>query len=40
TRTTDMHIAKLRGKIEHDPANPRIIVTVRGAGYKYAAQKQ
>ncbi len=40
TRTTDMHIAKLRGKIEHDPANPRIIVTVRGAGYKYAAQKR
>lgn len=36
TRTVDMHIAKLRGKIERDPANPRIIQTVRGAGYKYA----
>jgi two-component system, OmpR family, response regulator RegX3 len=35
TRTTDMHIAKLRGKIETDPAAPQIIVTVRGAGYKY-----
>jgi two-component system phosphate regulon response regulator PhoB len=35
TRTTDMHIAKLRGKIERDPASPQIIVTVRGAGYKY-----
>lgn len=38
TRTVDMHIAKLRGKIEPDPANPRIIETVRGAGYKYAGQ--
>lgn len=38
TRTVDMHIAKLRGKIEADPANPRIIQTVRGAGYKYAGQ--
>ncbi|WP_222566352.1 response regulator transcription factor [Limihaloglobus sulfuriphilus] len=35
TRTTDMHIAKLRGKIETDPASPQIIVTVRGAGYMY-----
>ena len=35
TRTTDMHIAKLRSKIETDVANPQIIKTVRGAGYKY-----
>ena len=35
TRTVDMHIAKLRGKIERDAANPQIIRTVRGAGYKY-----
>lgn len=35
TRTTDMHIAKLRSKIEKDAAEPRIITTVRGAGYKY-----
>ena len=35
TRTTDMHIAKLRSKIEHDSADPQIIKTVRGAGYKY-----
>lgn len=35
TRTMDMHIAKLRSKIERDSANPRIIKTVRGAGYKY-----
>lgn len=35
TRTTDMHIAKLRSKIERDVNNPQIIRTVRGAGYKY-----
>jgi two-component system alkaline phosphatase synthesis response regulator PhoP len=38
TRTTDMHIAKLRAKIETDPDEPRIIKTVRGAGYKYEPQ--
>ena len=35
TRTTDMHIAKLRSKIEKNSADPKIIKTVRGAGYKY-----
>ena len=35
TRTMDMHIAKLRSKIEKTPAEPQIIKTVRGAGYKY-----
>lgn len=35
TRTTDMHIAKLRSKIEPDLTDPQIIKTVRGAGYKY-----
>lgn len=35
TRTMDMHIAKLRSKIERDSADPQIIKTVRGAGYKY-----
>jgi DNA-binding response OmpR family regulator len=30
-----MHIAKLRSKIERDAADPKIIKTVRGAGYKY-----
>jgi len=34
TRTVDIHIAKLRRKIEADPANPQAIVTVRGAGYR------
>jgi DNA-binding response OmpR family regulator len=35
TRTVDMHIAKLRSKIEQGAAEPQIIKTVRGAGYKY-----
>lgn len=34
TRTVDIHIAKLRRKIESDPAAPRWLVTVRGAGYR------
>lgn len=34
TRTVDIHIAKLRRKIETDVANPEAIVTVRGAGYR------
>ena len=34
TRTVDIHIAKLRRKIEPDPANPRFLVTIRGAGYR------
>jgi len=38
TRTMDMHIAKLRSKIEADTAEPQIIKTVRGAGYKYETQ--
>ena len=35
TRTVDMHIAKLRSKIEQNAADPQIIKTIRGAGYKY-----
>jgi len=34
TRTVDIHIAKLRRKIEPDPAQPQHLVTVRGAGYR------
>jgi len=34
TRTVDIHIAKLRRKIEKDPTNPQAIATVRGAGYR------
>jgi DNA-binding response OmpR family regulator len=35
TRTLDQHIAKLRRKIEEDPANPRYIRTVHGVGYQF-----
>ena len=34
TKTLDVHIKRLRAKIEKDPANPEIIQTVRGMGYK------
>ncbi len=33
-RLVDVHIRRLRTKIEHDPANPRHVTTVRGLGYK------
>ena len=35
TRTVDTHIAKLRQKIEENPGDPRHIVTVHRAGYKF-----
>ena len=34
TRTVDIHIAKLRRKIERDAATPQVLLTVRGAGYR------
>jgi len=34
TRTVDIHIAKLRRKIEADPKQPASLITVRGAGYR------
>jgi two-component system response regulator RegX3 len=37
TRTVDIHIAKLRRKIETDPKSPRHLLTVRGAGYRLVA---
>jgi two-component system response regulator RegX3 len=37
TRTVDIHIAKLRRKIEGDPADPRYLTTVRGRGYRLLA---
>jgi two-component system, OmpR family, response regulator RegX3 len=37
TKTLDVHVKRLRGKIEPDPANPRYLVTVRGLGYKFEA---
>lgn len=38
TRTVDIHIAKLRRKIEPDPTNPAHLVTVRGAGYRLLSE--
>ena len=35
TKTLDVHVKRLRSKIEPDPANPTRIVTIRGLGYKY-----
>jgi len=34
TKTLDVHVKRLRAKIENDPANPALIQTVRGLGYK------
>jgi DNA-binding response OmpR family regulator len=36
TRTVDVHIAKLRKKLEDNPEDPRYILTVHGLGYKFA----
>ncbi|GGH65453.1 response regulator transcription factor [Rothia aerolata] len=35
TKTLDVHIKRLRSKIEPDPSHPRYVVTVRGLGYKF-----
>jgi two-component system response regulator RegX3 len=34
TKTLDVHVKRLRAKLEDDPADPRLLVTVRGLGYK------
>jgi DNA-binding response OmpR family regulator len=38
TRTVDMTVANLRRKIERDPANPKIILSVKGVGYGWGEQ--
>lgn len=35
TRTVDVHVRWLRERIEEDPANPKLILTVRGVGYRF-----
>ena len=35
TKTLDVHIKRLRAKVEPDPANPKFVLTVRGLGYKF-----
>jgi DNA-binding response OmpR family regulator len=35
SRTVDTHVAKVRKKVEDDPAHPKLIITLHGVGYKY-----
>jgi two-component system response regulator RegX3 len=37
TKTLDVHIKRIRSKIEEDPSRPKHLVTVRGLGYKFEA---
>ncbi|QGU02962.1 Sensory transduction protein regX3 [Corynebacterium kalinowskii] len=37
TKTLDVHVKRLRSKIEEEPSRPRYLVTVRGLGYKFEA---
>ncbi|MBW8767745.1 MAG: winged helix-turn-helix domain-containing protein, partial [Geodermatophilales bacterium] len=37
TKTLDVHVKRLRAKLEPDPANPEYLLTVRGLGYKLEA---
>jgi len=39
TKTLDVHIKRLRSKVEDDPANPSRIVTIRGLGYKFESPR-
>ena len=38
TRLVNVHVQRLRSKVEHDPESPEIVVTVRGVGYKAGPQ--
>jgi two-component system, OmpR family, response regulator RegX3 len=40
TKTLDVHIKRLRAKVEPDPANPTRIITYRGLGYKFDRSKE
>lgn len=37
TKTLDVHVKRVRGKVEEDPKNPLHVLTVRGLGYKFEA---
>ncbi|MDQ1400308.1 MAG: two-component system, OmpR family, response regulator RegX3, partial [Acidimicrobiaceae bacterium] len=39
TKTLDVHVKRLRSKVEDDPSVPRRITTIRGLGYKFEASK-
>ena len=38
TRLVNVHVQRLRSKVEHDPERPEVVVTVRGVGYKAGTQ--
>ena len=38
-RVVDVHVGKIRQKIEKDPSNPRFILTVRGSGYRFTEEE-
>jgi two-component system, OmpR family, response regulator RegX3 len=40
TKTLDVHVKRLRSKVEADPADPQSIVTIRGLGYKFEVPRQ
>ncbi|QRV01865.1 response regulator transcription factor [Arcanobacterium phocisimile] len=40
TRLVNVHIQRLRAKVEHDPENPDVVLTVRGVGYRAGAVKE
>ena len=35
TKTLDVHIKRIRSKIEKEPSDPRMLLTVRGLGYRF-----
>jgi DNA-binding response OmpR family regulator len=39
SRTVDVHIQRLRQKLEPDPHNPRYLLTAHGIGYKFSAEE-
>ena len=39
-KTLDVHVKRLRGKVEADPAHPTAITTVRGVGYRFETEKR
>ena len=40
TKTLDVHIKRLRSRIEEDPSKPRLITTIRGLGYRFEAPRE
>ena len=40
TKTLDVHVKRLRAKVEDDPSHPARIVTIRGLGYKFSGSKR